>query len=357
MINRILIFGYFGCGNPGDETNLSQLVDWIREIDPQIQLTVISAKPAQTAQNYRVAAVYKFNFFSVIGAIRRADLVIGGGGSLFQDLSSLRSLFYYAALVFIARIFKLTVFLYGQGVGPIRSAPGKQIARWAISQVQVITIRDQLSEHVLADLKVSGPKIYLTADPLLLKESLPDDEVRQFWDDFAQSRNKTGLIIQKYRFIGRDFWHQLLDSLKLKGLEPYLIPMQERDLDFHQELAGRFGLKVFPIQNSWKRLQQIIGGLDLVISARLHGLVAAVVQGIPCIGLAVDPKIEGFCLQYGIDYVSLASKTWPLSFSNQIMTHLQQSVLKMKPYPPQPAWKERALENQLILRKVIRGEL
>ena len=75
MGNRILIFGYFGCGNLGDETNLRQLIDWIREIEPEVQLAVISANPAQTARDYQVTTVGKFNISGIVGAIRSASFL------------------------------------------------------------------------------------------------------------------------------------------------------------------------------------------------------------------------------------------------------------------------------------------
>ncbi len=359
MISRILVFGYYGCGNLGDETNLRQLLDWIREIEPEIQLTVISARPEQTVRDHQVVSIGKFNLFGIVRALRQTDRLIGGSGNLFQDLSSLRSLLYYSALIILAGIYRVKVFLYSQGVGPVRSATGRQITKWAMSQVQLITIRDRFSQYILEGLKVSKPKIYLTADPLFDREPLPAEEVRRYWNDLNNSQKpKVGLIIREYRFINRRLWNLLLEPLPAASAEYYLLAIQDNDLQLIRELAGRFRIKALPVPKDWWTLQQAVGGFDLVISARFHGLVAARVQGIHCLGLAADLKIEAFCREHEIEYFHLDPKTEPLLLYNQIMAHLRQPVRRTKPFRfPLNIWKARALENKTILRKVIKGDL
>jgi polysaccharide pyruvyl transferase WcaK-like protein len=102
------------------------------------------------------------------------------------------------------------------------------------------------------------------------------------------------------------------------------------------------------------KVQEAVGGLDLVASTRLHGLVAAFIQNIPCLGVAVDPKIEGFCLQTGVPFLRPTSKNEWLTVGNRILSFLNQPINERKPWAPQLTfWQVRASENQIILKQFI----
>lgn len=357
-MKNIVVFGYFGFGNLGDETNLRQLIQLLRSIDWRVKITVITAAPDRSSEEYNVAAVGKFNFIGIIRALNGADLLIGNGGSHFQDITSKRSLFYYSALIMLAKLFKVRVFLYGQGIGPLRTRFGKFLAGRVLSMADLITVRDRLSIVAMAELNVRKPEIHFTAEPLLALNRLEAPLVKNYWEQQENGKKtKLGLIIQEYSFIKKGFWDQLIDCLCwVKNIEIYLIPIQPRDRDFLQVFSANYGLTVLPIDTGWEQLQQVVGGLDLLVSARLHGLVAGVLQGAPCYGLAADPKVEGFCLQLGIPFNLLTLETEWMGICNKIMNFLAQPSGEPLAYQPRLAfWKARALENQIILRQYLEG--
>jgi polysaccharide pyruvyl transferase CsaB len=353
---HIAIFGYFGCDNLGDETNLRELVVFLREIQPGIGITVISALPRVTAKELGVESVNKYDWAKITGVFRKADLLIGGGGSLFQDRSSFRSLVYYVGLVLLARRSRLDVFLYGQGIGPVRSRMGKWMAGWALSQVKVITLRDRLSQLALEELRVSGPVIHLTAEPLLIKEQIPESAVKRYWEGIPTGGGyKLGFIPCEFGGLDIRFWSRLLDALSRDNPGIYLMATAKEDWSFHQRLSKEFGIPILPVQNCWEMLQKAAGGVDLVVSARLHGLVAAVVQGSACYGLALDPKIEGFCIPLRISYCRLTVQTNPLLLCREILDNLKRrGAAAQKPRQPAPVfWKNHALRNQTVLKQMI----
>lgn len=357
---KVVIFGYFGCGNIGDETNLSHLVTLLREIDPRIGITVISACPDDTCRALKVTAVGKFDFQGINRTLKTANLLIGGGGALFQDRTSFRSLMYYSALVLWAKFLKLKIFLYGQGIGPLRSGPGRWLAGLALSRVDLITVRDRVSIIALADLNVRKPEIHFTAEPLLVKNQVAEQLVAGYWKRImTRKRFKVGLILQETMLVRKNFWAELIGCLNWDhNIELFLITLDSHDWDFNQKMAAYHEVTLLDEIASWEGLQSAIGGLDLVLSTRLHGLVAAVIQGIPCYGLAVDPKIDGFCLQWGIPFLVLSSDMEKVSVSNKILCFLHQPLEKRLPWISQSDfWKVRALENQAILKHFIQGEL
>lgn len=354
---HIVIFGYFGCDNLGDETNLRELVVFLREIQPGIGITVISALPEATARKLGVESIAKYNWTKIAAAFQRADLLIGGGGSLFQDRSSLRSLLYYAGLIFLAGWFRLDAFLYGQGIGPFRSGMGKWMAGRALSRVRVITLRDSLSQSALENLRVSGPVVHITAEPLLVKEPVIESAVKRYWEGIPTGGGyKLGLIPCAVEWLNIRFWIRLVDALGRDNPGIYLMATAKDDWDFHQKLSKELGIPILPVRNCWEELQKAAGGLDLVVSARLHGLVAAVVQGSACYGLALDPKIQGFCIPLGINYCRLTVQTDPLLLSREILNDLKQGANVQKPRQSVPVfWKDQALRNQIVLKQMIMG--
>ncbi|MDR0424568.1 MAG: polysaccharide pyruvyl transferase family protein, partial [Clostridiales Family XIII bacterium] len=85
---RILISGYYGFNNIGDESILTAVVDSLRAKLPDIEITVLSQNPANTSEKHSVRAADRKSPAAIMGAVRRCDLLISGGGSLLQDVTS-----------------------------------------------------------------------------------------------------------------------------------------------------------------------------------------------------------------------------------------------------------------------------
>ncbi|MFQ9771301.1 MAG: polysaccharide pyruvyl transferase family protein [Oscillospiraceae bacterium] len=96
---NILISGYYGFDNIGDESILRTLVTSLRERIPDCSLTVLSHDPAATREKYGVEAVERMSPLAIARAVRRCDMLISGGGSLLQDVTSSKSLHYYLAII------------------------------------------------------------------------------------------------------------------------------------------------------------------------------------------------------------------------------------------------------------------
>ena len=83
MVN-ILISGYYGFDNIGDESILRTLVSSLREHIPDCSLTVLSHNPASTREKYGVEAVDRMSPVAILRAVKGCDMLISGGGSLLQ---------------------------------------------------------------------------------------------------------------------------------------------------------------------------------------------------------------------------------------------------------------------------------
>ena len=95
-MSSIVISGYYGFANAGDEAMLAAMIEVLSDLEPNINITVISGNPADTRARHGVNAVYRLNYPEIIRALAKSDLLISGGGSLLQDVTSDRSLYYDA---------------------------------------------------------------------------------------------------------------------------------------------------------------------------------------------------------------------------------------------------------------------
>ena len=98
-MSRIVISGYYGFANAGDEAMLAAIVKALRSTEKSVRLTVISGNPQFTAAKYSVASIHRFNPLEIFSSLRGCDLLLSGGGSLLQDVTSKRSLLYYLSIL------------------------------------------------------------------------------------------------------------------------------------------------------------------------------------------------------------------------------------------------------------------
>src|SRR5690606_34850383 len=101
-MKKILISGYYGFDNSGDDAILKAMVEDLKENDNSIEITALSRNPTFTEKIYNIRAVNRFKIRDVMRAIEDCNLFISGGGSLLQDVTSTRSLLYYLSLMEVA---------------------------------------------------------------------------------------------------------------------------------------------------------------------------------------------------------------------------------------------------------------
>ena len=98
--------------------------------------------------------------------IDRADIVLSGGGGLFQNATSLKSLLYYAGIVRAAIHAGRKAMVFAQSIGPLDFI-GRQTVRECCKGLHAATVRDERS-RVLLETLVSGVAVERSADPVFL---------------------------------------------------------------------------------------------------------------------------------------------------------------------------------------------
>ncbi|MBR3456683.1 MAG: polysaccharide pyruvyl transferase family protein, partial [Selenomonadaceae bacterium] len=103
-MHNLVVSGYYGSRNGGDEAMLAAMLEVLSELDPKLNITVISSDPEDTRRRHGVEAVSWLDMPGILCVLRKADLLISGGGSLLQNVTSGRSLYYYMGIIFLAHV-------------------------------------------------------------------------------------------------------------------------------------------------------------------------------------------------------------------------------------------------------------
>ena len=304
----VVICGAYGRGNAGDDAILEAILQEMRSIDPDMPITVLTKDPKATRLTYRVRTAGRMDVGTWKKAMRHAGLYINGGGSLIQDVTSRRSLWFYLHNIQAAHKAGCKVQMYGCGIGPVLREQHRKLAASVLNaSVDVITLREPDSLKELQAMGVTKPEILLTADPALTLPAASEDEIDSVllragipphgkylcfalrnWKGFE---DKAPLFAQAAKY-----------AYETYGLTPVFAAV-EKHLD---PVAGRLAAAGLDIPHYFLddagSAGTIIGALSrmqAVVSMRLHALIFAAGQGIPLAGVVYDPKVSAFLRYIG----------------------------------------------------------
>lgn len=285
MMPKVVLSAYFGFGNFGDEAILSVLLDKLKEAD----VTVIS----------RGGAVDTFDFWAVIRAIWASDILISGGGSLLQDMTSIKSLLYYCWVIFTALVFRKKVIIFAQGIGPLNCGFMRVIVKNLLKHCAYISVRDEDSLNLLKSWDIQAD---LVCDPVF-EMALPD----------AKPKPVVGIQLRGFKNLTDEFLQDLASAVKeeFSNKQIKIISLQDSiDLEvcerFQEFLLGAeivSGLSV-------EAVIEEISRLEYLIAMRFHALLIARRMGIKTLAINYDPKVERFAADFGLPIISMENPDW-----------------------------------------------
>lgn len=322
---RVLLLGYFGAGNFGDDALLAGWLlrrrAWLEQRDLQVDITIAGEEDPLGAfsesEQVRPLVAALIPRRQVL-RLKCADYaaLIAPGGSLLQDATSLRSLLYYLAVIRRFLRARVPVYLLNQGIGPLSSLVADWLTPRYLRQVRMLSLRDEDS-HTWCQhnrLLQGLPELHLACDPMLDPPFAPLAEAAEA----PELSEPYALLIPKRT---DDLPHpgdattepealaKLVETVaRLTGLRTVLLSLHSgQDAQFCGQLAEQLGgADVIDAAGHGARrgnaVLAVIGGAQLVISYRLHGVVTAAARGLPALGVAYDPKVQSFCYEMGYPY-------------------------------------------------------
>ena len=276
---KVLISGYYGFGNLGDEALLAGMLGGLTAQ----QVTVLSQEPKETRALHNVATAHRV---TGLYELLRHDALLSGGGGLLQDKTSARSLQYYLGVIALAKRLGKRVVVYGQSVGPLSAAGERAVAKTL--RGLPVAVRDEPSKVLLDRLGVPAA---LVADAALL---LPKPAAQPQTDAPV-------LLIPRGGFPAvTDAFIKLARRVSDEGVPLAGLALQPNE---DGEALGCL-VRAVPtlvelnVKTPQEALEKVAAS-RYTVSARLHGLIFAARAGRPFSGVAYDPKVEAFLTAMG----------------------------------------------------------
>ncbi len=302
MIN-LLIAGYHGFGNCGDEAILQAMTTNIRAMADDVQITALSNKPDFTKTEYGINSVQRFRIFDVLSAIRHCDIMLSGGGTLLQNGTSTRSLIYYLAIIRTAKFFGKKVMLYANGIGPVTGKLNRKLVKMVVNKVDAITLREKLSEADLIKIGVKNPNMEVTADPAFNLESISNEAAVKLFEseNIPLDKQTVGVSVRSWQKAAHgeeDYITALAkscDDIAAAGKNIVFLPMEyPRDINISERVRAKMNEDsyIFKKRYTPSQILGIAGIFDVMVSMRLHTLIFSAVKNVPMVGIIYDPKVE-----------------------------------------------------------------
>ncbi|MCP4049714.1 MAG: hypothetical protein GY730_03300 [bacterium] len=311
----ILVVGYYGFENAGDELLLKKTIHLLKEFIPGSQICVLHKgfrKISRTTISPLIRkATYPDTFpkditfckrtsvLSILKAVISSSIIVNGGGGILQDKTSQKSLFYYLSILLLAVVLRKKTLLLAQGTGPFNHTLSKWLVSKVLNLTDCISVRDNASYRILKDLKIKENKIIQAADLAFYNtetsEVLPDapeaiglslrkldipGAVRNSLDDFFSKKNN--------RFIFLDF-HKKVDFEYMQTF---------------QKIPGYIE-KTLDMQNYLVNQEPLPYSFTMIIAMRYHACVWAALHGIPFLALIYDEKVLSISREFKQEYVDL----------------------------------------------------
>ena len=313
MPKQILIIGYLGFENFGDEALLHVLIkDLIKVGFKREHITAISNAPAKTISTHQVNSVNRWNLLEIVIDLLACDNVIFIGG-LFQDKTSLRSFIYYFLLLYVAKALRKKIVFYGVGVGPFLRNISLKLFNLGVSNLELLTVRDNTSSNNFFD----RTNVIVSCDPLWSIE--PDYIFQNETASIKWDIPIVGVCLRSNKNFKGHRISEIADKLSriitgMKDWQVLLIPsMPNEDLPVLYELYDLLSAKVGSTEritllenfNRFPITQQagILASCDVMVSMRYHALLVPLANGKPVFGIICDQKIKSlldFAKQIGV---------------------------------------------------------
>ena len=333
MKRTALLAGYYGFGNTGDEAILAALLSGLSRREPSARLVVLSGDPEDTSRRHGVPAIAWRDVEALAAEVAQADLVILGGGGLFQDywgfdpeaLLTVRAggISYYSGPAALAALSRRPLRLHALGFGPLSSAPAARFTRAVCRAASAISVRDAESRDLLASLGVEASAVSVTADAAFAL-SAPRLEPRDLLaaSGVAPSGPVLAVALRPWSLgVEPEVWERAtaaaLDQfLERTGGAALFLPFERspwsREDDTEVSLRVRKRMRradraaVLTEPRPPEEAAGLLAGCDAVLGMRLHALILACAAGVPVVGLAYDPKVTALLARIGCSDLGVA---------------------------------------------------
>ena len=306
MKKRFVLSGYFGFKNCGDEAILSVLVKKLQNDGHRI--TIISSDPQYTKKQFKhIRSVYTFKFQDIIGAIAKSNVLVSGGGSLLQDVTSIKSLIYYLLVISIGLFLRKKVIIFAQGIGPIRSKFGQFLTKNILKHCDYVSVRDEKSLQLLNSWGINAD---LLCDPIFSTQT-----------DCSKKNNILAVQLRDFKTMNDDFIDRLAQKVvqDFSDIEVEIYSFQDA---IDKNICEKFEKALKMLRPELKttlytglsndEIIQKLAKAQYLIAMRFHAIIIGLISRVKVLSINYDIKVEKISKEFNIPMIELNK-----SFANQ----------------------------------------
>ncbi|MEM3986709.1 MAG: polysaccharide pyruvyl transferase family protein [Candidatus Methanomethylicia archaeon] len=347
---KIVIFGYYGAGNLGDDIILYAIIKRLSKFTDKSRIVVVSSQlKADTpfiSSRYGVEAITLRNPIKFLKTLISGKVLLMGGGGIIQPGATIFSIFLYTLLF---KLFRCKIALLSVGVEfPHNfSKFDKFLTKLLTAISDVISVRDIISKaffktigalkhiFIVRDLSFL---LYNDLNKLSLKfeDTLERDPYVIFvLKDFLIHNKLTNMDLNHFINTISEFCNYLINS---EGLHIYFLVAQhgfKSDINITRKIMHNIHKKDMtkiivygstPLENILKLIKNSL----YVVSMRLHPSIIAFMMEKPVIGLAYSNKIKTFMEENGLRYFYIdISQKFTLSTLKRLSTQILNTSIKI----------------------------
>lgn len=342
-MKRVILAGYIGFGNCGDEAMLAGAIAWLRQHFAPEEILILSADPAASELEHGVGArralplgrgvVFKSLArparWRTLAALWRADLVVWVAGSgIFSDARGSTIGQFWPLFRLLRALARHFIFL-SASVGPIEHEASRRVIRRIAAHTDAFGLRDSESVALLRSLLGERPNIFSMADMAL--ELAPEGLTRAqaLWAEEGLPRDRPCVAFCPICFFqtpeqvprARQYEEQFaatiartLDALAAsEGLQPVIVPFQRGyDHEIARRVAGQMRHQATILRGGYHpgEMLGLLARMRLVIGVRFHSLVLAAMAGTPLVPILYDDKSRGFIRDLGLEHLGVDYYCW-----------------------------------------------
>lgn len=304
-MTKYVVSGYIGFDNFGDEAIAKVLTSKLKNLQAE-KITLLSANPNKTAKLYNVESEYYLKFFR---PIIETDVLISGGGSLLQDITSLKSLIYYLTVIVTALVFNKKVIIFAQGFTPFRTKIGEFFTKFVLKHCHKIYVRDTKSQEILKKMD--------------LKSELVSDPVYDLKHTGEISHSGVGIQLRSFPTLNDNFLIKLANKIEEKfcNEEIKIYSLQDSlDYDVAQTFqkileSKNIKSKIYCEMNVDKTINEL-SNLEYLIGMRFHANLVAAKAGVKVLGINYDIKVLNLAKHVGFPIIGLEQEDFSSEFND-----------------------------------------
>lgn len=291
---NILLYGWFGENNVGDELILDASFSLVKKHCPSAEVNIMGTKPCQVKKLHRginfvstyidyrpkeILRSFKYSFLDVVKNILKNDILLIASGGALSDWhkESTITLFFMIDLFWLM---KKPIYMLDVGAGPININKSYTRFKKRLDKVKVITVRDHSSFDALKELKLGN--VHLSRDVVYSYSKCILNRVK----NIETINNSVGIVVASVCYETKEVYDEyinqiniLLKKLLQEGYKVSLIPfLYEEDKNFIDKLKIPKQVQICVNPNDAYKSLEYIAQCEFIVGIRYHALVLAAIM-------------------------------------------------------------------------------